>query len=549
MKKSLSIFVVLLVLSSLQALAQSRAWRIEHAEWTPGHEAQFEKFVTRIGEAVAAKTCRSVTACLLNPAVNPYFGTDPKELKLYADCADWPFYLRAYFAWKNQLPFGFVKSLRPNLQPDEEVRDIRYTKRGNIVTGRSDILTHQNADGSYTMVDAVEFLNRTLPNSVSSATLRIGYVGMDAEQAFSDFYPVRINLIAVRPGTVVYDPAGHVIVIYKITADGRALFMDAHPDNSLTSGMFDARFSRSNPGQGAGFKNWRPLKLSGAVYDATYGLIGGAMTGAKDGALENYNLEQFFGTNAAIDWKKSEFAVGGKKMDFYSFVRNRLATGTLHINPLDDMRASTQQLCSTAKERVDAVQNAVSAGIHLQAHPDRLPKNIFGTEGDWETYASPSRDARLKDSFRQLRVYVENTVTEQRAGARTVVYKGTNIARDLYDIYRDEALKCTITYADSDGRAVSMNLEQLRSRIYDLSFDPYHCPELRWGARPPELNSCRDDETKRAWYSQERWMRFQHERNLDAKMDYDLQELTGPLDFGAAQGQDTDIAAWLKRKF
>ena len=32
----------------------------------------------------------------------------------------------------------------------------------------------------------------------------------------------------------------------------------------------------------------------------------------------------------------------------------------------------------------------------------KLPENIYGTTGEWELYASPSRDARLKAAFREL---------------------------------------------------------------------------------------------------------------------------------------------------
>ncbi|MEZ5909105.1 MAG: hypothetical protein R3D31_09940 [Hyphomicrobiaceae bacterium] len=60
-------------------------------------------------------------------------------------------------------------------------------------------------------------------------------------------------------------------------------------------------------------------------------------------------------------------------------------------------------LCSDLKYRVDAVDLAIQAKIHLRPQPERLPNNIYGTEGDWEIYSTPSRDARLKTAFKELR--------------------------------------------------------------------------------------------------------------------------------------------------
>ena len=63
---------------------------------------------------------------------------------------------------------------------------------------------------------------------------------------------------------MIYDPNGHLAIIWKIEPDGRLRYIDAHPDNSLTRGFYDLRFVRASPGMGAGFKNWRPMRLEGA---------------------------------------------------------------------------------------------------------------------------------------------------------------------------------------------------------------------------------------------------------------------------------------------
>src|SRR5476649_2454568 len=75
--------------------------------------------------------------------------------------------------------------------------------------------------------------------------------------------------------TAIYDPNGHLAIIWKIEADGRLRYIDAHPDNSLTRGYYDMRFVRASPGMGAGFKNWRPQKLVGWARARDGSLLGG----------------------------------------------------------------------------------------------------------------------------------------------------------------------------------------------------------------------------------------------------------------------------------
>ena len=77
----------------------------------------------------------------------------------------------------------------------------------------------------------------------------------------SDFYQAAVDRRAVRPGTMFYDPNGHVVVLYEILADGAALFFDGHPDGSLTHGTLSEKNVRGGLSQGGGLKNFRPVRL------------------------------------------------------------------------------------------------------------------------------------------------------------------------------------------------------------------------------------------------------------------------------------------------
>ena len=109
------------------------------------------------------------------------------------------------------------------------------------------------------------------------------------------------------------------------------------------------------------------------------------------------------------------------------------------IAPEQELREQIQALCRAVEERVDAV--ALAAPLGRRPHPPALPPNIYGAEGDWEMYATPSRDARLKASARELR--------ERGGGAR-----GHGAAA----LWHEEAARagCRVRYRDSLGRPVEL---------------------------------------------------------------------------------------------
>lgn len=520
-------------------VAQSAAWRITKTQWTTVDEARYGEFVARLGEAVSQRQCVKVDTCLRS-AANIYAGSDPKTLRHFADCADLPYYLRSYFAWKNALPMSFQSSVNPRQAGDRA--DVRYTKFGNRVGSRYDILSTAS---SY--ANAVNLLNNTIVDSTWSASYRL--MGQEDTGLYTDFYPVKLGREAIRAGTVIYDPNGHVAVVYKVSDDGHIFYIDSHPDNTLTSGMYTPKFVRSLPQQGAGFKNFRPLTLVNAQRFANGDYYGGRIVGVRNSQLPLYSLEQFYGNRPDPngDWQKGQFLYRGTPFGYYDYLRLVMARGDLRIDPLKDMKQTLADICTSLRDRVVAVDTAIQAGVHQKPHPLRLPKNIYGAEGEWEVYASPSRDARLKVSFMDLLAQSQSLIARYRAGDPGIVYSGVNLAADLLAVYEFEARSCVFAYKNSAGRSVNMNIDEARRRVFAMSFDPYHCPELRWGASSAqELADCRDSANKREWYSRERWLRYQWERRYDARMDFSLDELTGPKPgAGIAQPPDVDVVGFL----
>lgn len=517
-----------------EALPSSQAtslYFVRAPRWSDGDEREFSRFIAELGES----GCATVNRCLHDPR-NPFRGSDPDGLRFFADCADLPYYLRFYFAFKRGLPFSFASAVEPRGRS----RDIRYTAAGNSITERR----YPAGENGYAVLAEMN-------DAISSATYRI-HPELEAPEQ-QDFYSPALRPGAIRPGTVIYDPNGHLALVWKIEANGRIHYMDAHPDGSVTRGVYDVRFVRSSPGMGAGFKNWRPQSLEGAHKTGDGSWRGGVVVLQANKTIADYGLEQFFGNGprpaSDRDWKSAPFTLNGETVDYYDYLRGQMAGGKLSYDPLREVADLVDSNCADLHYRGDAVELAVSAGLARRAQPDRLPPNIYGTEGDWETYSTPSRDARLKTAFKELADTVKRFVAMARSGDRKLAYKGKAIAQDMLAAYNARAAQCIIRYTRSNGTVVSFGYEEARRRLFDMSFDPYHCPERRWGAREAELSTCPDGPEKSAWYAAERGLRNQIDRTYETRMDFTLRELQQPgPGKGVATPPDTDARSYLQRE-
>jgi len=518
----------------LDVAQASYLYIVRYDHWSESDEKGFEEFLTGIGES----DCTRVNACLHGPD-NPFRSSDPPGIYFHADCADLPYVLRAYYAWKRGLPFSYATALEPRGRS----RDIRYSRYGNEIIERKDVTT-----GSTTGYGLME----TLSDNISSAYYRIPPDLQEPQ--LPDHYSPAIRTNAIRVGTVIYDPNGHVATVYKIEPDGRIHYFDAHPDNSVTRGLYDLRFTRTLPARGAGFKNWRPVKLVGYTRRADGALVGGRVILTRNEDLADYSMEQFYGNGPHpwpdAQWEMGGFRIYGELTNYYDYVRAKLAGGRLAFDPVKEVGDMVDSNCADLHYRADAVALAIGAGVQNRSQPDRLPSNIYGTEGDWETYSTPSRDARLKTAFKELRDQTQRFVEMyERGGDPHLVYTGGDMVADLIDTYDRHAAMCSVTYQRTDGSKITLSYEQARARLFLMSFDPYHCVEHRWGATDPaELGTCRDGQTKRSWYVKEQKLRNQIDRTYDVEMDFSLDELDedGP-GHGLARAPDIDARGYLMR--
>jgi len=527
------ICLVFLAMAPAVQAANSALYVVRYDHWSDDDERQYRDFVAAIGE----DSCVTVDACLHSGA-NPYRMTDPPGTVFGSDCADLPYVLRFYFAWKRGLPFSYEDAVTPI----GAAADVRYSPGGNAVTSRHDVpggvLT------GYAIIDRMR-------DEVSSASFRI-HPDFDSPLV-PDTYSPAIDPRSIRPGTLIYDPNGHLAIVYRVDSDGRIHYFDSHPDYTLTRTVYDVRFTRAVPGAGAGFKNWRPQVLVGATRKPDGTLIGGHIELPRNAQIPDFSDEQFFGNGERPDdanWASGLFTLNGERMAYYDYVRAKLAGGQLVFDPVKELHEMVLSNCSDLRYRVLAVDVAVAAGIQKQSEPNRLPLNIYGTEGDWETFSSPSRDARLKTAFKETRDSVERFVEMyERGGDPHLHYMGDDMVGEMIATYDRDTAACTISYTRSDGSRVTLGYEEARRRLFAMSFDPYQCVERRWGATDAaELSTCADGAAKQAWYAAEQNLRNQIDRTYEARMDFTLGELSVPgPGKGAAEPPETDVRAYLQR--
>jgi len=564
MKKTISIAFLIAYVSLSTASAAGVNWEITR-QWNETEEELFSEFISTIGEAVKTRKCKTTDQCLRSQEANPLFAKkNPSGMtSIFSDCADLPYVLRGYFAFMRGLPFVFpngvtfsseeidrtrtalykakaefdryrfwnrprevskrYKDLEKHLKKllKEAGKDIRYSRSGNKITSLKKIQGGENVN---------QVLDQVV-GSVSTANFRVDTTRFDTGSVFKDTYAIKINREALKPGTVLYDPAGHIGLVAKVTDSGKIYLIDAHPDNSITYISYGEKFSRSPVQRGAGFVNWRPYKYKNGQYIPT-----------PNSELKDYGLEQFYGypENPAVDFRRAKFDFNGISMDYYHYIRAKMSLEGLTINPVEEFEVALDDLCRDFKDRVSSVDKAVAAGLDQNKHPSNLPENIYGTDGEWETYSTPSRDARLKASVREIYNTVEEYLNPGSNSTLEIEYHGADLQADLAKIFTDKTKSCTYSFKKSNGQVHESDLQESLDSLFKLSFDPYHCIELRWGLSGSDLNSCSQSEDKWDWYRAQQPLRNQIERDYSKFMGYDINELVRS-DLGVEETPQIDV--------
>ena len=499
-------------------------WPIR-AAWNRETENLYSAWIEALFDAPLADSpsWKALHEVLRDPQRNLLFNhlglrEDEKGLVIKPDCADLPYFLRAYFSFKMGLPFGYSKCTRGSkgkppaclswwniekLEPPPE--DAAAAKSGSQPTfldalfGGPQAADKPKAKPPGQVVSFGQFLSETVANTVHSGSGR-----PPATSDNSDYYSVPLTEAALRPGTVYHDPYGHILVIVRrvpqtAEAAGVILAVDGQPDGTVARKRFwrgNFLFAQDSAMGSPGFKRFRPVvKGKGGLRRLTNAEI------AKSSDYGDFSLEQ------------SDLGVE----DFYDRMDDVMSP-----KPLDPERAMMEAVTALDEQvraRVTSVENG--RGYHAKGGGVvAMPEGpaIFETTGAWEDFATPSRDLRLLIAIDVVRGFPERVARRPERYSMPAGKTAADVKAALDAKLAAELEGRTFSYTRSDGSAWTLKIADVVARMKDLevAYNINDCVEVRWGApegsdeaktcqrRAPDVQRRKMAEVLRAWFSERR---------------------------------------------
>ena len=433
-------------------------------------------------------------------------GEDNLTINLRPDCADFGYFLRAYFAFKMGLPFGYSncsrsgkcyqwfniehpETTRPPPPPDQRI--------ASALAEPAEAAATASAPPKSTPSFA-EYL-RIVGDVVHSGSVRVA--GNDDN---TDFYTVPLTQQALRPGTVYADPYGHVMMLVRRVpqssgAAGILLAVDAEPDGTVARKRFwrgTFLFAHETAFGSAGFKHFRPVERveNGALRRPTNAQI------AKNADYGDFSLEQ---SQLAVD-------------DFYD--RMDAVMSPEPLDPFNAMKEAITALEEQVNTRVTSVENGrkYQDGHGEVAMPDGPA--IFNTTGAWEDFSTPSRDFRLLIAIDVVRGYPDRVARHPERYAMPAGKAAADVKAEMQNVLTSELATRKFSYTRSDGSQWTLALKDVVNRAGDLEmgYNPNDCVELRWGAteHSQEASTCKRHAPSaqrakmtnyRSWFRERHW--------------------------------------------
>jgi hypothetical protein len=515
-------------------------WQVSNS-WNSTNEALFSAWIEKLFDAPVDQdlSWKAWHEVLRDQSRNFLFnylgrGEDNAKSGLRPDCADFVYFLRAYFAFKMGLPFGYTNCsrgvggrppqcyqwfdvehpevTRPPPPPEKDAAPVAADAAppppptpGLLgLFGRSPPPAEPTATPPAKPVPPApkrptnfgEYL-RDVGDVVHTGSVRAG-------DDNADFYTVALTQQALRPGTVYGDPYGHVLMLVRRVPEangtpGVFLAVDAEPDGSITR----KRFWRGNflfahePALGSpGFKHFRPIMRE------------------KNGPSRRQSNAEIARNPQYGDFSPEQSQIAVE--EFYDRMDDVMSP-----EPLDPQSAMTDAIASLSEQirtRVTAVEN----GRKYQAKatgdatmPDGAA--IFATSGAWEDYSTPARDFRVLIAIDVVRGFPDRFA---RRADRYAIPPGKSVAdmkNELQGVLASELASRKITYTRSDGSQWTLSVKDVLDRAVDLemAYNPNDCVELRWGApeNSEEASTCKRHApaAQRAKMSEYRpWFRDRH---------------------------------------
>jgi hypothetical protein len=461
--------------------------------WTAAEEALYSAWVRELfsgppDQDLAWKALHEVTSDAQRNLIHNHLGRSEDHptsgMELVPDCADTPYFLRAYWAYKRGLPFGFRKcsrgkgrppdcfDLRTNLDPPDRRPhwldpDPTVPPPDPLPEGAAVPLHNEEIE---------YFFRRTIGWGVHTGNGRTAFG--DSE---SDLYPVNLDRRGLRPGIVYADPYGHILVLVELVAPrgsqpGILFAVDGQPDGSITRKRFwegNFLWNQSDPSLGgSGFKAFRPLTVSGDEgQEALMQMTDDTLADLRD-----------YGDVSDMQRELSP-------TQFYDLMERLITPGVR--SPFAAQAELVVALAEAARVRVTSVNNGLE---HYQKQPDELVEmpwghEVFETSGAWENFSTPARDLRLLIAIDVVLGFADKVRRNPEAFGLDPKTDPALFDQTLgfLDAQRELLLADpahAITYTRSDGSTWKLGLDELvaRTAAFEAAYNPNDCPEVRWGA-------------------------------------------------------------------
>ena len=439
--------------------AAGSVWPVRNA-WDRGMENLFSAWVEKLFDAPldAAPSWPALHEVLRDKSRNVLFnhlglGEDEMKIVLRPDCADLPYFLRSYFAFKMGLPFGYSKCSRggggnpPACFGWASIQNAEAGKGGNLAA----------SFGNYM---------RVVADGVHSGTGRTR-----ASDDNTDYYPVSLTQDTLRPGTIYADPYGHILMLVKRvpqTSDGAGVFLavDGQPDGTVAR----KRFWRGNflyaqdPALGSpGFKRFRPIMLD-----------------------RNHALRRLTNAEIAKNPEYGDFSLAAVASQGRGLLRphgRRDVAGAARSAARDDgsnhlARRAGEDARDVGRERPQVSEQRQGRSVHAGRAGDLRDDRRMGRFRNAIARSAPADRDGCGASFPGPR----------RAAARALCdadrQSPAGVKAELERVLASELASRKFSYPRTDGSQWTLALKDVldRATALEMAYNVNDCVELRWGA-------------------------------------------------------------------
>lgn len=447
-------------------------WKTLHG-WDPGTEALYSAWISTLfsglTEEASWSSLNEVTQDSSRNFLYNYLSLDEdqpgnkRSVVMRPDCADNPFFLRAYFAWKLGLPFGYHICDRGSLGRDPSA--------GQWITNES------NSSQADPVLAFNAFL-RKIMDGVHSGTARTSL-----DNANSDYYPVPLESEALRPGTVYADPYGHTLVLVRQILQtrnkpGLLLSVDAQPDGTIGIKRFwkgNFLFNTSGVIGEPGFKAFRPIRMN-------------------NGSLIPVTNNELTESSGYVPFSMQQRDMGSD--DFYNMMER-----IINPKPLDPEEALASLIRALHEQLQVRITSVANGEEYMKAHPGTVipmpstATGIFLAGGLWESFSTPNRDLRMLIAMDEVLGFPDRVVRSPGDYDIPVAESPEKVREKLISLLDRKTSELTVTYTRTDGSAQTLTVAELLKRrdAFEMGYNPNDGIEIRWGApeNSDERSTCK----------------------------------------------------------